>query len=50
MTRGGPMKTGAAALLLGVLFALLTGGVASLLPALRGSRVEPVDVLRGQVG
>ena len=36
--------------LYGVLFALLTGGVASLLPALRGSRVEPVDVLRGQVG
>jgi lipoprotein-releasing system permease protein len=34
----------------GVLFALFVGVVASLIPALRGSRVEPVEVLRGQVG
>lgn len=34
----------------GVFFALLLGIVASLLPAWRGSRVEPVDVLRGQIG
>lgn len=34
----------------GVLFALGTGLFASLIPALRGSRVEPVDVLRGQIG
>lgn len=34
----------------GVIFALGTGIVASLIPALRGSRVEPVDVLRGQIG
>lgn len=33
----------------GIVFALLTGTVASLLPAWRGSKVEPVDVLRGQV-
>lgn len=33
----------------GVAFALVVGLVASLLPALRGSRVEPVDVLRGQI-
>ncbi len=31
-------------------FALLVGIVASLIPAWRGSRVEPVDVLRGQIG
>ncbi|MBK6515550.1 MAG: ABC transporter permease [Polyangiaceae bacterium] len=31
-------------------FALLIGITASLIPALRGSRVEPVDVLRGQIG
>lgn len=30
-------------------FALAVGLCASLLPALRGSRIEPVDVLRGQV-
>lgn len=34
----------------GILFAMVTGIFASLLPALRGSKVEPVDVLRGQVG
>jgi lipoprotein-releasing system permease protein len=34
----------------GVLFALSVGLVASLIPAYRGSRVEPVDVLRGQLG
>lgn len=33
----------------GVLFALGTGLFASFIPALRGSRVEPVDVLRGQI-
>jgi lipoprotein-releasing system permease protein len=31
-------------------FALSVGLVASLIPAWRGSRVEPVDVLRGQLG
>ncbi|MEW6775397.1 MAG: ABC transporter permease [Bdellovibrionota bacterium] len=31
-------------------FALVTGVIASLLPAVRASQVEPVDVLRGQVG
>jgi len=31
-------------------FALVVGVLASLLPAIRGSRVEPVDVLRGQLG
>ena len=31
-------------------FALATGVVASLVPAVRGSQVEPVDVLRGQIG
>jgi lipoprotein-releasing system permease protein len=31
-------------------FALGVGLVASIIPALRGSRVEPVDVLRGQLG
>jgi lipoprotein-releasing system permease protein len=34
----------------GFAFALLIGLVATLLPAIRGSKVEPVDVLRGQVG
>jgi lipoprotein-releasing system permease protein len=34
----------------GVLFALIVGVVASLIPAIRGSKIEPVDVLRGQVG
>lgn len=34
----------------GALFAMLTGVSASVLPAWRGSKVEPVDVLRGQVG
>ncbi len=34
----------------GIGFALLVGVVASLLPAYRGSRVEPVEVLRGQIG
>ena len=31
-------------------FALAVGLLASLIPALRASRVEPVDVLRGQIG
>ena len=35
--------------LYGLVFALVTGVAASLLPALRGSQVEPVDVLRGQI-
>jgi ABC-type lipoprotein release transport system permease subunit len=35
--------------LYGLGFALGVGLVASLLPALRGARVEPVDVLRGMV-
>jgi lipoprotein-releasing system permease protein len=34
----------------GVLFALVVGVIASLIPAWRGSKVEPVDVLRGQIG
>ncbi len=34
----------------GIGFAMLVGVVASLLPAYRGSRVEPVEVLRGQIG
>ncbi|MDP9000306.1 MAG: ABC transporter permease [Myxococcota bacterium] len=34
----------------GIVFALLVGIVASLIPAFRGSRVEPVEVLRGQLG
>jgi len=34
----------------GVLFALVVGMVASFIPAWRGSRVEPVEVLRGQLG
>jgi lipoprotein-releasing system permease protein len=33
----------------GAAFALLVGLLASVIPALRGSRVEPVDVLRGQI-
>jgi len=36
--------------LYGTGFALAVGLLASLIPALRASRVEPVDVLRGQVG
>jgi lipoprotein-releasing system permease protein len=35
--------------LYGFVFALLTGVAASLMPAWRASRVEPVDVLRGQI-
>ncbi len=34
----------------GAAFALTVGLIASMIPALRGSRVEPVDVLRGQLG
>jgi len=34
----------------GVGFALFVGLLASFIPALRASRVEPVDVLRGQIG
>jgi lipoprotein-releasing system permease protein len=34
----------------GIVFALGVGVTASLIPAWRGSRVEPVDVLRGQIG
>jgi lipoprotein-releasing system permease protein len=34
----------------GVVFAVIVGVVASLIPAIRGSKVEPVDVLRGQIG
>ncbi len=34
----------------GIVFAVVTGTLASLLPSFRGSRVEPVDVLRGQIG
>jgi lipoprotein-releasing system permease protein len=33
----------------GFVFALFVGVLASLIPALRGARVEPVDVLRGMV-
>lgn len=33
----------------GLAFALIVGLLASVLPALRGARVEPVDVLRGMV-
>jgi len=36
--------------LLGLVFALLVGVLASMLPARRAARVEPVDVLRGQIG
>lgn len=36
--------------LYGVVFAVVVGVVASLIPAVRGSKVEPVDVLRGQLG
>jgi lipoprotein-releasing system permease protein len=35
--------------LYGLIFALAVGLLASLIPALRGSRVEPVEVLRGMV-
>jgi lipoprotein-releasing system permease protein len=34
----------------GIVFALVVGVVASFIPAWRGSKVEPVDVLRGQIG
>jgi lipoprotein-releasing system permease protein len=34
----------------GILFAVVVGCVASFIPAFRGSRVEPVEVLRGQIG
>jgi lipoprotein-releasing system permease protein len=34
----------------GLVFALVVGVIASLIPAWRGSKVEPVDVLRGQIG
>lgn len=34
----------------GVAFAIVVGLVASLVPAMRASRVEPVAVLRGQIG
>ncbi len=34
----------------GIVFALVVGVVASFIPAWRGARVEPVDVLRGQIG
>jgi ABC-type lipoprotein release transport system permease subunit len=34
----------------GVVFAVMIGVIASLIPAIRGSKVEPVDVLRGQIG
>jgi lipoprotein-releasing system permease protein len=34
----------------GIAFALVVGVVASMIPAWRGSKVEPVDVLRGQIG
>ncbi len=34
----------------GVVFGLLVGIIASFIPAFRGSRVEPVEVLRGQIG
>ena len=34
----------------GIVFALVIGVIASLIPAWRGSKVEPVDVLRGQIG
>lgn len=34
----------------GVVFALVVGVIASFIPAWRGSKVEPVDVLRGQIG
>lgn len=35
---------------LGAVFAVTVGALASLLPAWRGARIEPVDVLRGRVG
>ncbi len=34
----------------GIVFAIVVGVIASLIPAWRGSKVEPVDVLRGQIG
>lgn len=34
----------------GIVFAMVVGVIASLIPAWRGSKVEPVDVLRGQIG
>jgi lipoprotein-releasing system permease protein len=34
----------------GFAFAMLVGVLASVIPAVRGSQVEPVDVLRGQLG
>lgn len=34
----------------GIVFALVVGVIASMIPAWRGSKVEPVDVLRGQIG
>ena len=34
----------------GIAFALIVGLIASFIPAWRGARVEPVDVLRGQIG
>ncbi|MBL8718125.1 MAG: ABC transporter permease [Myxococcales bacterium] len=34
----------------GFCFAILVGTIAALIPAWRGSKVEPVDVLRGQIG
>lgn len=34
----------------GLAFALAVGVIASLIPAWRGAKVEPVDVLRGQIG
>ncbi|MGZ3421746.1 MAG: ABC transporter permease [Polyangiales bacterium] len=34
----------------GIAFALVVGVIASMIPAWRGSKVEPVDVLRGQIG
>ncbi len=34
----------------GFVFALLVGTIAAMIPAWRGSKVEPVDVLRGQIG
>lgn len=36
--------------LFGLLFAVSLGVIAALVPAFRASRVEPVDVLRGQLG
>jgi lipoprotein-releasing system permease protein len=36
--------------MMGTLFAIVVGTLAGVVPAWRGSRVEPVDVLRGQIG